>query len=231
MGRMTTDGQTPTPAAPPAPPVPRDFLPVSESGLHRRAYLDYGQYLSHQAEKLRSLRDRIEPSDREYEAVLFERLSAMMEDRSVGPLAGRSVLCLGARLGGEVRAFKRLGALAIGVDIEPGERNPHVLFGDFHDLAFPDGCFDAAFTNAVDHAWDLRRLASEVVRVLKPGGCFLLEICAERPGRYEVIDTSDPAPVLEVFDAALERSAESPVHNRTSYLNWTGSLYTFRKCA
>jgi hypothetical protein len=44
-------------------------------------------------------------------------------------LAGKSILCIGARLGGEVRAFTRLGALAIGVDLNPGVRNPWSLWG------------------------------------------------------------------------------------------------------
>jgi len=45
-------------------------------------------------------------------------------------IAGEAVLCIGARLGGEVRALTQLGALAIGVDFNPGFRNPYVLWGD-----------------------------------------------------------------------------------------------------
>ena len=42
-------------------------------------------------------------------------------------LRGATVLCVGARLGGEVRAFKSLGALAIGIDLNPGTLNMDVV--------------------------------------------------------------------------------------------------------
>jgi hypothetical protein len=42
------------------------------------------------------------------------------------------VLVIGARLGGEVRAFQELPevSLAIGLDVAPGEKNPYVLYGN-----------------------------------------------------------------------------------------------------
>lgn len=204
------------------------FIDAGPPGLRRRAYADYEAYLEHQADKLRRLRDRIEPSDLEYETIVYERFHAAMGAGEF-PLRGQSILCLGARLGGEVRAFKRLGALAIGVDIEPGEKNPHVLHGDFHELAFPDRAFDRVFTNAIDHAFDLGRFVAEAARVLRSGGLLHLELCAERPGRYESIDTSDPEPVLRVVRERFEEIDSTEVRNVTSYLNWSGRLYTFRR--
>jgi hypothetical protein len=62
-------------------------------------------------------------------------------------LEGKTVLCVGARLGGEVRAFMRLGALAIGYDFEPGPRNPWVLWGTGAPLQFGDNLFDYVYTN------------------------------------------------------------------------------------
>ncbi|HBS28176.1 MAG TPA: hypothetical protein DEB06_01710 [Phycisphaerales bacterium] len=221
----------PAPGLGPSPAPPTEFVPTESAGspgVRRRAYRDYEQYLAHQADKLRRLRDRIEPSDLEYEEIVFERFHGLAEFGG-DSLRGHSVLCLGARLGGEVRAFKRLGALAVGLDIEPGEKNPHVLHGDFHDLAFPDACFDRVFTNAIDHAWDPARVIDEGARVLKPGGLFHLELCAERPGRYEAIDTSDPAPILAMMGARLSRAGMVEVRNVTSYLDWSGWLYTFRR--
>ena len=47
------------------------------------------------------------------------------------------MLCLGARLGTEVRALHNLGYFAIGIDLNPGVDNPYVLMGDFHKLVFP----------------------------------------------------------------------------------------------
>lgn len=200
---------------------------VHTGPVRRRDYADYGAYLVHQAEKLRLLRARLEPSDREYEDLVYARFRGLLNAGEV-PLRGQSILCLGARLGGEVRAFKRLGALAVGIDIEPGEKNPHVLHGDFHEVAFPDGSFDHVFTNAIDHAFELERLLDEVVRVLKPGGLFHLELSWAQPGAHEVIDTSDPEPVLCIVRSRFEEVESRPVHNLTSYLDWQGRLHTFR---
>mmetsp|Transcript_7275 Transcript_7275/g.9827 ORF Transcript_7275/g.9827 Transcript_7275/m.9827 type:complete len:301 (-) Transcript_7275:236-1138(-) len=90
--------------------------------------------------------------------------------------AKKSVLCLAARLGGEVRSFTRVGALAIGMDLNPGKDNKWVVQGDFHSLQFASGVFDYVFTNAMDHAFDLGAVTKEVCRVLKPEGNFILDI-------------------------------------------------------
>jgi len=91
-------------------------------------------------------------------------------------LKGRSVLCLGARLGAEVRAFRGLGCFAVGVDINPGTDNPFVLWGDFHALAFPPSCVDVVFTNSLDHALELDLFLAQVKLVLRPEGFFITEI-------------------------------------------------------
>lgn len=97
---------------------------------------------------------------------------------------GEPVLCLGARLGGEVRAFKSLGALAIGVDFEPGQDSMDVLAGDFENLAFAEATFKYAYSNVLDHLHDLRRFASEACRVLKPGGTFFAALFSGRGDRW-----------------------------------------------
>ena len=48
----------------------------------------------------------------------------------------RTVLCLAARIGTEVKAFLDLGCFAIGIDLNPGTDNRYVVHGDFHDLQF-----------------------------------------------------------------------------------------------
>lgn len=192
-------------------------------GVRRRLYASYEEYLEHQKQKLQRRRDPIEQSDREYEEIVRERYG------KIGGFVGQRVLCLGARLGGEVRAFKSLGALAIGIDLEPGEKNEHVLYGDFHDIKFPDGCFDRIFTNAVDHVYELDRFLRDVDRLLAPGGLLYAEMAQIRPGRYEVLDTSDLRPIIakgqEHFDLVFERE----IRNVTHYVDWSGRLVCFRK--
>ena len=103
---------------------------------------------------------------------------------------GLTVLCLGARIGTEVKAFLDLGAVATGIDLNPGPNNPHVVIGDFHQLSAEPHSLDVVYTNSLDHAFDLDRIANEVRRVLKPNGIFIVEAVHGRdrginPGFFE----------------------------------------------
>lgn len=88
---------------------------------------------------------------------------------------GARVLCLGARLGGEVAAFRDLGCFAIGVDLNPGIDNPWVLYGDFHKLEYPDQCLDIVYSNSLDHCLEPAKVLSEVKRLLRPGAHLIVE--------------------------------------------------------
>jgi SAM-dependent methyltransferase len=134
-----------------------------------RRYRSYDEYVSHQASKL-GVEGDLSVRDETFRRALSERLRG-----APFASAGPSVVCLGARNGGEVRAFLDLGAFAIGIDLNPGERNPVVLTGDFHKLQFPDRCVDIVYTNSLDHALDLPRVFQEVRRVLRPDGVFIVE--------------------------------------------------------
>lgn len=154
-------------------------------GFAARRYASYDEYLAHQSSKLGKIGDRLLETEAEDLADFERRFAGCVE------LAGaRSVLCLGARLGTEVRALHRLGYLAVGVDLNPGPDNPYVLKGDFHALVFPDGSLDAVYTNALDHAFDLGRVMAEVRRVLRPGAILVADVLdgfdqGFIPGRYE----------------------------------------------
>jgi SAM-dependent methyltransferase len=140
-------------------------------GLAARHYASYDEYLAHQSSKLGQISERLYETEAEDLADFERRFGGCVE------LAGaRSVLCLGARLGTEVRALHRLGYFAIGIDLNPGPGNPCVLTGDFHALVFPDGSVDAVYTNALDHAFDLGRLTAEIRRVLRPGAIFIADV-------------------------------------------------------
>lgn len=162
------------------------FRPQAAS-LVSRDYPSYEAYIAHQASKL----DRVIGRLREVEADDFAEF--VRRFRECAPLRGaRSVLCLGARLGTEVRALHALGYFAVGIDLNPGTDNPYVLPGDFHHIQFPDGAIDGVYTNALDHVFDLPRLVGEVVRVLRPGGVFVVDIVAgyaegQLPGHWEAM--------------------------------------------
>ena len=137
--------------------------------LYRREYGSYDEYLTIQGSKLANKPGTVAKIDAAMSGAIFKTIGAIQEQL---PASG-NVLCLGARLGGEVEGFIAAGYFAVGIDINPGEGSRHVLLGDFHQLDFPDGSVDIVFTNSLDHAYDLKKLLGEVYRVLKPGGIFM----------------------------------------------------------
>lgn len=144
----------------------------SRMGIRKRDYQDYGKYVKHQASKLPIVKDGfLRTYEPEYQRELRQRL------RKFGIVrAGMTVLCLGARLGAEVRAFIDCGCFAIGLDVNPGEDNKHVVRGDFHDIQYAAHSVDVVFTNSLDHVFDLNKFIGETCRVLKPGGFLIMEI-------------------------------------------------------
>ena len=142
-----------------------------DAGLAQRDYASYDEYVKHQSSKLAGIIDRLRETDAEEFEEFRERFAGCDALSHAG-----SILCLGARLGTEVRALHSLGHFAVGIDLAPGPESSRVLHGDFHALVFPDGCVDAVYSNALDHAFDIDRMVREVWRVLRPGGCFVAEI-------------------------------------------------------
>ena len=141
------------------------------------------------------------------------------------------MLCLGARIGTECKAFVDLGAFPIGVDLNPGPENRYVVYGDFHQLQFADASIDWVFTNALDHAFDLDWMVAEAVRVLKPGGGMLAEIVGgskdehgRNPGEFESLwwdKVEDVFAVLTKHGLVVER-------RETFTFPWKGHLVLFR---
>lgn len=120
-------------------------------------------------------------------------------------LRGRNMLCVGARAGGEVRAFQSLGAFAVGIDLFPGNASL-VLQGDAMNIQFATRTVDVVFSNVADHIPFLDKFFEEVVRVLRPRGVFLLDVAAQTVAvdRWAVRDTGDKKFYAET-DAQLTR--------------------------
>jgi SAM-dependent methyltransferase len=85
-------------------------------------------------------------------------------------------LCLGARSGAEVQAFRDLGYFSIGIDINYPKNSPYVLYGDFHKLDFPENCFDFVYSNCIDHVYNYELFLKEIKRVLKKEGRIIFDI-------------------------------------------------------
>jgi SAM-dependent methyltransferase len=155
--------------------------------IKKREYPSYSEYLEHQKSKLRYIKNELSSTyDIKYRHELKERLK---EQNLVQPRM--NVLCLAARIGTEVKSFLDLDCFAIGIDLNPGVENKYVLYGDFHDIQFPNHCIDVIFSNSLDHTFDFDKLIKEIKRVLKPNGYLILEIVrgieeGYSPSDYEV---------------------------------------------
>ncbi len=139
--------------------------------VSRRPYTSYDEYVAHQSSKLEIAQDNLVQHEQERFTSFVDRF------RQCEELASRhNVVCLGARLGTEVRALIELGHFAVGIDLNPGPGNAFVMVGDFHDLVFADQSVDAIYCNCLDHTFDLDKICGEMGRVLRPGGIALLDI-------------------------------------------------------
>ncbi len=140
-----------------------------EAGLYVRNYTDYEAYLIKQASKLDGRLGWCQKRSEELRVTLGHRLKVMRIE------AGLSVLCLGARLGGEVQAFIDIGCFAIGLDLNPGAHSMYVIHGDFHQLQFADSSINIVYINCFDHCLEPAKLLAEIHRVLKYKGRLILE--------------------------------------------------------
>lgn len=141
----------------------------SNKGIHVRNYNHYDAYMLKQATKLDNRPGWCQVRSDE----LRDALRVRLQDNEIE--AGLSVLCLGARLGGEVQAFIDIGCFAIGLDLNPGQGSLYVVHGDFHQLQYADKSIDLIYTNSFDHCLKPVILLREIHRVLKDNGRLMLE--------------------------------------------------------
>jgi SAM-dependent methyltransferase len=166
--------------------------------MYKRTYKSRRDYLAHQASKTSSpsVRDKLR---RKHEATL-DRFRAHFAGLPEVVPVGTPALCLGARLGEEVEVLRELGYPAIGVDLVPSP--PLVVQGDFEALPFPDATFGLAYSNAVDHVYDLERFAAEIARVLVPlpqPAWVLLHLNLGGWGDFECLRIDGPEELLTFF--------------------------------
>jgi SAM-dependent methyltransferase len=158
-----------------------DSLQLNDDGLEHHAIMsdddlhnilqDPNKTLEWQSSKAKESPAFVNQIDKAIESTIKKRFG-----RIQGMIAGKSVLCVGARAGGEVRAFGSLGAFSVGIDIFPADNGTSVLLQSADDIKFADSCVDVVYSNVLDHLPDLPAFASEVHRVLRPGGLFFVDI-------------------------------------------------------
>jgi SAM-dependent methyltransferase len=108
-------------------------------------------------------------------------------------------LCIGARVGQEVEALRRIGVSdSVGIDLVPSP--PLVMRGDFHNQPFDNETFDFEFSNVFDHALYPDRFVAEIERTLKPGGVCVLHVAlSRRSDKYSANDLYSVKPLVEMF--------------------------------
>lgn len=194
----------------------------AQGAFQSRKYQSYEAYLEHQKAKLET--HDFANYDVEFRAALRERLAAMEMDWQ-----DRMVLCLAARIGTEVKAFLDMGCHAIGIDLNPGTENPYVVQGDFHDLQYAPKSMDVVYTNSLDHAFDIDRIAKEILKVLKPDGLLIVEAVQGRdqgvnPGFFESFFWKNIDELIRVFETSgFKATRRTPIARP-----WPGEAICFR---
>jgi SAM-dependent methyltransferase len=123
---------------------------------------------------------RVEQSDPGRFYGLMARDSAAQLELFV-PLAGRTLLDIGGGPGYFAQAFRERGARYVAIDADLGELSaksapgPGTVLGSGMALPFRDDSVDVCYSsNVLEHVDRPRRMASEMLRVTRPGGTVFL---------------------------------------------------------
>ena len=162
------------------------------------SYKKYEEYLEHQLEKTSDKNKQSKWLGEEWLEkieifkILFKRNEVYLKNKD-------NAICLGSRTGQEVVALQELGVTkCIGIDLH--EFKPYTIKGDIHELKFKDNIFDLAFSNILDHSLYPEKFASEVSRVLKKDGIFILHVqLGIEQDKYTEIVINDKDYIVSLF--------------------------------
>jgi SAM-dependent methyltransferase len=95
---------------------------------------------------------------------------------AAGQPSGGAVLCVGCRNTLELDRFRERGfANVIGIDVF--SQREDIIVMDMHEMSFPDDSFDVVYaSHSLEHAYDVDRVAREVVRVARSGAVVGVEV-------------------------------------------------------
>ncbi|KAG6573674.1 hypothetical protein SDJN03_27561, partial [Cucurbita argyrosperma subsp. sororia] len=179
--------------------------PQPESGdlKIRPGYTSYDQYIKKQLNKTLDPKLRKIWTTRDWDRKIrvFSRFfEGLKGEGLISPES--KALCIGARVGQEVEALRRVGVSnSIGMDLVPYP--PLVIHGDFHNQPFGNEAFDFEFSNVFDHALFPEQFVAEIERTLKPGGVCVLHVALSQTDKYSANDLFS----VTALDALFRRSA------------------------
>jgi SAM-dependent methyltransferase len=196
----------------------------ARAGLRRAGELRY--WLA-----LRRLRDHRPPDYRDYLGIQLRRtLSKRETDPGVGAVTlinrvadegnGGKVLCVGCRNGLELDRFRARGFKDVtGIDVFSQRDDIRVM--DMHEMTFPDNSFDVVYaSHSLEHAYDLRRVAEEIVRVAREGAVVGVEVPVRvQASTADRIVFSGLDELRRVFEPHVEAESlaeEQPPHSPTN---------------
>ncbi|XP_010556193.1 PREDICTED: uncharacterized protein LOC104825540 [Tarenaya hassleriana] len=166
----------------------------------RPGYKSYESYIQRQLNKTLNPRLRKIWTTRDWDRKIqvFSRFFADLKRQGLLSNSSRC-LCVGARVGQEVEALKRVGvSSSVGMDLVPYP--PLVVKGDFHHQPFDDETFDFEFSNVFDHALYPEKFAGEIERTLRPGGVCVLHVAvSRRSDKYSANDLYNVEALVRLF--------------------------------
>nr|CAD1839174.1 unnamed protein product [Ananas comosus var. bracteatus] len=210
----------------PSSPQPGSFASSSSSSSHgsplirmRRTFRSYDEYLKLQLNKTLDPRLRRVWATRDWERKVDAFARFFARHAALGLLSNASrALCVGARLGQEVAALRRIGvAAALGIDLAPAP--PLVAEGDFHAQPFADASFDFEFSNVFDHALYPDRFAAEIQRTLRPAA----SPCSTSPSTAAATSTPPTTSSASTASSPSSTAPTSSASPRSTHLASTPS--------
>ncbi|CAH8299458.1 unnamed protein product [Eruca vesicaria subsp. sativa] len=166
----------------------------------RPGYTSYDYYIQRQLNKTLNPRLRTIWMTRDWDRKI-KVFSRFFQDLKRQNLLsnGSKCLCIGARVGQEVVALKRVGVNdSVGMDLVPYP--PLVVQGDFHHQPFDDETFDFEFSNVFDHALYPEKFVGEIERTLRPGGVCVLHVAlSTRSDKYSANDLYSVEALVRLF--------------------------------
>lgn len=152
--------------------------------FYERKELSYDDYVYMQGRKFRDKKEQMKIAENtEKRKKKFKQIFT-----NAKPFLNKgSLLCLGARTGDEVIIARSMGFKpCIGIDLYPIGKE--VIKADWHNIPFKDNSFNNAYTNSMDHCYDIKLLAEETKRVLRPDGKFYFQL--ERKKKIKSLEES-----------------------------------------
>ncbi|GAA0182985.1 hypothetical protein LIER_42321 [Lithospermum erythrorhizon] len=166
----------------------------------RPGYTSYDTYIQKQLKKTLNPKLREVWKTRDWERKINVFTSFFDDLKREKLLKNESkALSIGARVGQEVEALKRVGVSnSIGIDLVPSP--PLVIKGDFHHQPFDDDTFDFEFSNVFDHALYPEKFIGEIERTLRVGGVCVLHVAvSRRSDKYSANDLYSIEPLNKLF--------------------------------